>query len=177
VLSKQNIEAELSYAYLHAVAAQAGFGCKAGARHDDDAGVDAIVSEDRRRLAKESVLTSFDLHVQLKATYQTPVEQDGKYSFNLTIPRYDKLRNPAVNSARLLVVLYLPADANDWLTHSEEAMIARRCAYWVSLKNAPASINPKNQTVYIPRRQLLSPASLTALMTQLSKREEIHYEG
>ena len=40
-LSANNIEAELSYAYLHAVASKAGVGCKLGSRHDDNAGIDA----------------------------------------------------------------------------------------------------------------------------------------
>ena len=43
-LSPQNIESELSYAYLHAIAAHSGFGCKIGTRHDDNAGVDAILT-------------------------------------------------------------------------------------------------------------------------------------
>jgi hypothetical protein len=175
MLSEQNIEAELSYAYLHAVASRAGFGCKVGTRHDDDAGIDAIVSEDGRRLAADSVLTSFDVHVQLKATYQVPVEQAGAYSYSLTIPHYDKLRNPKVNSPRILVVLYLPADAAEWVAHSEESLIARRCAYWVSLRNAPASDNAKYQSVYIPRTQVLSADGLTAMMMRVSRREELAY--
>ena len=40
LLSNNNITAELSYAYLHAIAAKAGMSCKAGDRHDDGAGVD-----------------------------------------------------------------------------------------------------------------------------------------
>ena len=40
-LSMQNTEAELSYAYLYAIAGKAGMSCKAGDRHDDGHGVDA----------------------------------------------------------------------------------------------------------------------------------------
>jgi len=46
VLSDANIEAELSYAYLHAVASRAGFSCAVAERHLDDAGVDAVIRED-----------------------------------------------------------------------------------------------------------------------------------
>ncbi len=41
LLSVQNIESELSYAYLHAVAAQAGVSCTQGSRHEDNHGIDA----------------------------------------------------------------------------------------------------------------------------------------
>lgn len=86
MLTQQNIEAELSYAYLHAIATRGGFACEYAHRHLDDAGVDAIVREDGRRLAPDSVWTSFELHVQLKATFQSAVEQDRRYSYSVTIP-------------------------------------------------------------------------------------------
>jgi hypothetical protein len=70
LLSQQNIEADLSYAYLHLIAARGGFSCT--------------------------------------YTHQTPVEQDGYFSYSITVPRYDKLRRPQVNSPRILVVFYLP---------------------------------------------------------------------
>jgi hypothetical protein len=38
MLTEQNIEAELSYAYLHAVASRAGFSCEYTPRHADAAG-------------------------------------------------------------------------------------------------------------------------------------------
>jgi hypothetical protein len=80
-----------------------------------------------------------------------------------------------VSAPRLLVVLLLPEDANEWLRHSEEGLLAKRCAYWVSLRDAPESDNEVNQTVYIPKTQVLSPQSLTELMTRFSRREVIHY--
>jgi hypothetical protein len=159
------------------VAARGGFSCSYSDRHLDDAGVDAIVREDGRQLAADSVLTSFDVHVQLKATYQAPVERDGYYSYSLTVPRYDKLRKVHVNSQRILAVLYLPGDAEQWLSHSEDCLIARRCAYWVSLRSAPDSPNPAHQTIYIPIRQILSVDSLTELMKRCSRQEKINYES
>jgi len=69
MLTEQNIEAELSYAYLHAVASHAGFSCEYRNRHLDGAGVDATITEDNRKLASDSVLTSFSVDIQLKATY------------------------------------------------------------------------------------------------------------
>jgi len=177
MLSEQNIEAELSYAYLHAIASRGGFSCTYAHRHLDDAGVDAIVHEDGRRLAVNSQLTSFELHVQLKATFQLPAKQDNKFSYSLTVPRYDRLRSCRTNSQRILVVLYLPENAHEWLSHSQDGLVVKRCAYWVSLRNAPESANPKHQTVYLPCDQVLSIDSLTDLMRRISCREEINYAG
>lgn len=40
-LSNNDIENELSYAYLHAVAARSGIGCSLATRHEDNRGIDA----------------------------------------------------------------------------------------------------------------------------------------
>lgn len=52
---------------------------------------------------------------------------------------------------------------------------AKRCAYWVSLRGAPPSPNDITQTVYIPRNQVLSVDTLTAIMTRCSRDEEMLY--
>jgi hypothetical protein len=129
MLSEQNIEAELSYAYLHAVAIRGGFACSYTHRHLDDVGVDAQIHEDGRQLAADSVHTSFTLHVQLKATRVPPVEQNGRYSFNLKVGQYNRLRETRLAAPRIMVVFYLPPDPSEWLRHSEESLIAKRCAY------------------------------------------------
>jgi hypothetical protein len=178
MLTDANIEAELSYAYLHAVASRGGFACEWTSRHLDSAGVDAVICEDGRRLAPDSVLTSFEVHVQLKATYQKSALRDGRFSFSdLTVKQYDKLRNKHISSPRILVVLYLPENPSEWLGHSEDSLICKRCDYWVSLRSAPDSVNREYQTVYIPRRQVLSVEGLRELMTRFSRREWIDYEA
>ena len=66
-LSVENIESELSYAYLHAVAPRAGVCCEAAGRHEDNAGVVA-------RLVGWGPFPNggwrqeVDLKIQLKAT-------------------------------------------------------------------------------------------------------------
>lgn len=176
MLTENNFEAELSYAYLHAVAVRGGFSCSYTHQHLDDAGVDAQIHEDGILLAEDSVRTSFTLHVQLKATRVAPIERDGRFSFSLPLKQYNKLREPRLQSARILVVLYLPPNPAEWLQHSEDALIARRCAYWVSLRGAPPSDNPKHQTIHIPHNQPLSVVSLTDIMTRCSREEEILYD-
>lgn len=175
MLTEQNVEAELSYAYLHAIATRAEFGCSSAPRCLDDAGVDAQVNEDGRLLAADSIRTSFSLHVQLKATRVAPIEQEGRFSYSLPIRRYDRLRETRLLTPRIMVVLYLPEDPEDWLRHSEDALVAKRCAYWVSLRGAPPSANTGHQTVYVPRAQVFSVASLKEIMTRCSRDEELVY--
>src|SRR5262249_3391921 len=131
-LTVNDIEAELSYAYLHAVAARAGFGCEYAGRLSDSAGVDAYLRI-KERLAPDSLLTNFPIEVQLKATSKVPALEAGHYSYWLDdVKRYDELRLRNAPMPKVLVVLFLPEDPARWLDHSEDALIARRCAYWVS---------------------------------------------
>jgi hypothetical protein len=175
MLTEQNIESELSYAYLHAIASRAGIICESTGRHTDEAGVDVVLRV-KGKLAADSILTQFPVEVQLKATRQVPIEQNGKYSYSIKIKNYDELRSTNTGAPQLLVVLYLPADASTWLNHSEECLVTRRCAYWVSLRGAPPIDNQDSRTVYIPRANLLSVEFLRTLMTGFSKQEVLDYE-
>lgn len=174
-MTENDIMAELSYAYLHAVAARAGFGCKVGSRIDDGASVDAFVRVDER-MASGSILWNFDVEVQLKATKQTLSETNGRYSYFFKgIRRYDRLRDPGSPLPKLLVVLLLPDDPSQWLTLDENSLISRRCAYWVSLHGAPASDNDTGTTIAIPRSQLLTVDALRDVALQLSRQEDLLY--
>jgi len=141
----------------------------------DGAGVDATITEDGRKLAPNSLLTSFSVDVQLKATGRNLAEHNGLLSYSLGVTQYDKLRNVEVAAPRILVLLCLPEDPAEWLDISEDALVAKRCAFWVSLRGAPASSNATRQTICVPRANLLSPEGLTVLMTRFSRLEEIPY--
>jgi hypothetical protein len=133
MLSENDIKAELSYAYLHAVSAQAGFGCSAAPRHLDNAGVDAQV-DIRKRLHPDSQITSFSLHFQLKATSQNIAVVEGSCSYSLEVPHYDKLRDAGAYIPRFLVLFELPEAPEEWLNVCPEQLVARKCGRWVSLR-------------------------------------------
>jgi hypothetical protein len=173
----QNIEAELSYAYLHAVATRAGFICEVTGRHSDNAGIDAVLRVAEHALAEDSTLWDFTVEVQLKATSKCPSEKEGRYAYNdLPVKQYDKLRTTKTSTQRILVVLFLPEDAEQWLMHTKEHLMTRRCAYWVSLRGAPDSGNKRSRTVYLPKTNVLSMEGLDALMRRISREELIAYD-
>lgn len=175
-LSANDIEAELSYTYLHAVAAKAGVGCKTGSRHDDNAGIDAVLTG-WGPFPSGGYLEEVTLNVQLKATVKSPPAKGEHWSYSLRgIRRYDDLRNDAFSIPRILVVLFLPDNPNEWLQHTEDALTLRKCAYWVSLRGAEPSDNDKAQTVYLPKGQRFDPNGLLALMTRLSRNDIPRYQ-
>ena len=66
-----NVESELSYAYLHAVASRAAMACGEGNRHEDNNGVDAGITA-WGPFPGGGYLNEVDLKVQLKATVSIP---------------------------------------------------------------------------------------------------------
>ncbi len=168
-LSPPNIESELSYAYLHAVASHAGMACGVASRHEDNNGIDATLTA-WGPFQSGGYLTEVTIKVQLKATIAVPVDDGTNLSYFLKgINRYDDLRTETVSNARILIVMFLPPDAQEWLDHSTEQLALRRCAYWQSLRGAPSTSNGSGATVRLPKNQMFTVQALKGLATRLSQ--------
>ncbi|MBW0001263.1 MAG: DUF4365 domain-containing protein [Verrucomicrobia bacterium] len=127
--------------------------CSVSGRHEDNNGVDARVTA-WAPFDNGGYLTEVDLKIQLKATIQPPGDNGMHRSYFLAgVNRYDDLRAATVDVARILVVLFLPPDAAEWISHTEDELALRRCGYWVSLRGAAATSNRSGATVYIPKAQ------------------------
>lgn len=174
MLSDNDVKSELSYAWLHAVAARAGCECQATARHSDNRGIDARLMA-AGRFGPAPSLTLFDVYVQLKATSEELSPRRGLIPFDLEVPQYDRLRVTTVASPWLLVVLQLPAEPTRWLSCSPQGLSLRRCAWWVSLHGAPEAQGTHTQRVYIPRRNRFTVETLHELLPQFAREERIPY--
>ena len=177
-LRDTDVEEQLSIAYLHAVCAHARM-CKGDAtRLEDNAGIDATVtawfpSQDDTSEDSEEV----DIKIQLKATKIPPIQTNTHFSYSLEKKHYDTLRKRRLVSARILVVMFLPPQFDDWLHHSHDRLALQRCAYWVSLRGAESSINAGSQTVYLPKSQPLNSQTLNDLASRCSRRDFPFYES
>lgn len=162
-----DVEAELSYAFLHAVAAQAQAECKATPRLSDNRGVDAHLTSwgPFPPNAKKEV----DLKVQLKATIAIPSDHGTHLSYTLKqVAHYNDLRAETYAVPRILVVLFLPREKDEWLKVTSDSLAIQRSAYWVSLSGASA-VTSASVTVHIPKKNLLTPDALKALLADLSQ--------
>ena len=159
---------QLSVAYVHAVAARAGYACQVITIDDDSIDVQLAA---RGRVHEKSVLRSPKIDVQLKATAQ-PILAEDHLAFPLPLKNYNDLREEVL-VPRLLVVLYLPEDDTMWLEQSEDKMISRHCAYWRSLLGQPETTNQTSVTVHLPREQCLTVSSLRELMEKVSRKEAL----
>lgn len=174
-LDPRDIESELSYAYLHAIASHAGVGCKWSTRHEDNRGIDAQLVA-WGPFDNGGYLREVSLHVQLKATVQVPADDGTHLSYFLQgTAQYDDLRADNYAIPRFLVVLFLPENSAHWLTHTPEQLAIKNCAYWVSLAGAPGTENTSGVTVKIPKAQVLNAQGLRSICTRLSHRDIPQY--
>lgn len=156
---------EFSYAYVHAVASHAGFFCEK--RLVDINSVDVTIRSDHYVSAESKMCPVIDF--QLKAT-STHDFNNGDLSFPLKVKNYHELRGEA-SVPILLIVFLIPKNVRDWLEHSEEQLITRKCAYWCNLKGFPGMGNTDEVTVHIAQKNLFSPGSLKELMLRASKND------
>jgi hypothetical protein len=157
LLHQSGRQESLSEAYVHAVAAAAGYTTAAYNRDMIKADV----------LIQAGGYLSPLLAIQLKATIRLrPVlAQDGEeFSFQLDAATYEVLRSPG-QIPRLLVVMDLPRSEDEWVSITTEELVMRHCAYWLSLKDAPAT-NRTAPTVRIPKSHVFDVPGIRQLMEQ-----------
>jgi hypothetical protein len=171
----KDIESELSYAYLHAVASQAKATCKIANRLEDNRGIDAQLTS-WGPFNNGGDLVEVDVKVQLKATIAAPTEKSGFLSYVLSdIEKYNDLRRSQYAVPRILVVLFLPREPEKWLVSTDDELTLRNAAYWVSLAGADSSANSTSVTVYLPKSQRLTPEALVDVFSRLSRQEQLPY--
>lgn len=151
---------QFSIAYLHAIASVAGY--RTAEPNVDDDSIDWCVKArgiyGRRR--------SPQLDLQLKCTERLP-NKNGSFGFPLSEKNYSDLRGDDVHVPRILVVVFVPDDIDSWLDQSEERLLMKHCAYWVSLRDAPETSNLKRVTVRLPRTNLFTVSALGSMMQRI----------
>ena len=176
MLSNNDIESELSYAYLHAVAAKAGMTCVVAGRHSDNRGVDARISAFGP--FSGGYLTDVNIDIQLKATASEQIaKSDSMYYDFKGISQYDKLRDETTEITRILVVLFLPSNCEEWLLCSESELVLKRCAYWASLIGMPDTDNTTSIRLTLPRKNLLTPAALQQIADKIARRDRPRWDA
>jgi hypothetical protein len=174
-LDDNDIKSELSYAYLHAVTARAGCECQVSLRHSDYRGIDARIMVSGE-FGPPPARTLFGVYIQLKATSRQLKPARGKIPFDLEVGQYNRLRIKTSGNPWLLVLLLVPASAREWLKCSPQALTLKRCAYWVSLYEAPATMNQDTQRIHIPQKNRFTVAALTELPHRFAREEVVTYE-
>lgn len=159
---------QFSIAYVRAIASVAGYSVE---KPEVDA--DSIDLRITQCGGEDDTYPDIEgLGVQLKCTYaHTPNEEQGCIKFPLSIKNYNDLRRNNM-SPRILVVVHTPKDLAGWLAHSDDSLTLYHSAYWVSLRNHPATQNTNNITIDVPLNQRFTVDGLVRIMDLLATGEK-----
>lgn len=109
------------------------------------------------------------IEFQAKASSQELLQKH-HLAFPLSIKNYNDLRAEVI-VPRLLIVVLMPEQQDDWLDHSEEKLCLRHCGYWLSLAGQPDTENTATVTVHLPRQQQFNSEALHTLMMRAERGE------
>ena len=153
LLTDNDIEEAVSSAYAQAIAAAAGM--VVALRHFDRDGIDITFETGGDQRPK--------LDAQLKATINLEKNAAGIYRFPCPRKTYDLLRIQT-QVPRILIILHLPDDKNDWVKCTPQNLILKNCAYWTNLNGAPVTENETSVTVDVSPDNIFHVEGLKKLM-------------
>jgi hypothetical protein len=157
---------QFSIAYVRAVASVAGF---AASKPDVDDDSEDLILAGR---VVDGIPSRPKIALQLKCTSEDVLRQD-EVVYPLRRKNYDELKLTGLMVPRLLVVVHIPESEDEWLQHSEDGLVLRRCGYWVSLLGMPETTNTSQVAVRLPRTNVFDVAGLRSLMVRAARKEPL----
>lgn len=152
----------LQIGYLHAVAAAAK--CSIATPNPDKRLDWLVTHQSSSHTAGDDEVT---LKLALKATTTVPANPTGNsFSFTLKNEHLEYLTylQPTVN--RILVVMLLPSNIDDWIIAHSNYLELRHCCYWVNLSGHPITGRDRT-TIRIPTNQLFDDRALCGIMARI----------
>jgi hypothetical protein len=167
MMTQNDIEEALSRAYVFAVAGRAGVNISGSVK---DYGTDGTF---KRVIIFEGNLmeNGFPLDFQLKASIDCKIEPNFVV-YDMKADAYQKLayRRNNGSTPQILILLALPPDAEQWMGHSEDALLIRQCCYWY-LVDKDFTENTSSVRIRIPRSQQFTTGALEELLTKAESGE------
>jgi hypothetical protein len=151
-----------SLAWVHAIAASAGVGIGSITPDINSLDVHFLSPDDGDNAGSCS-------HVQIKSTADVlPRNDAGDITYGLRHKDYDRLRR-RTTVPRLLVVLEVPKEPEQWLSCSSDQLVMNASARWASLRGADATNYAPTSSipVALPAANIFTPNALRANMASL----------
>ena len=164
MLPINDIEEGLSEAYVKAICSMAGY--NTGKSHKDF-GFDITVKDIIQRASGRTVESGFNLDIQIKATKNFR-QNHASIIYDLKNKTYNDLTDNSSPTPRILVVLCLPQNQDEWIGQDIDSLILKKCAYWHYLGGqTPVDDNESTTAVYIPKSNPFTVENLNKLMDSI----------
>lgn len=153
---------QFSVAFVRAVAAAAGFAVSQHSVDDDSIDIGFVAGGALRKRPR--------IEAQLKCSADDTL-RSSDFSFRLSQKNHNDLCAESL-VPRILIVVRIPPDLGDWLILNEERLLARHCAYWLSLAGRE-EVTAATVTVRMLRAQIFDASALTGLMARAEAGETL----
>ncbi len=154
---------QLQLGYIRTVAAAAG--CNIVGVPEVDEGIDIVLSHKSNAHNGSGAVY---LEVQLKSTAAFAGDVPEFVSSQMRRDRYDEFRSDTPNMDRILVIMSMPDNAEDWLRASHDYLEVRHCAYWVNLRGE-GEVSATKPTVKAPTLNVFDDVALCAIMARIGQ--------
>lgn len=159
---------QFSYAYIYAIASTAGYSFQIAAKPLDFDGIDIILAGS----GEEGLIRYPRLELQVKCT-SLNVISDEIIRYPLAVKNYNDLRVENIQTPRLLVIVVVPEQLDNWLSQSQQELCLKYCGYWVSLRGKSPTENQTTITVSLPRQNIFNVEALKNLMQRIGAGETL----
>ncbi|TWT95369.1 hypothetical protein Pla108_35170 [Botrimarina colliarenosi] len=105
------------------------------------------------------------IDAQLKCTAGPTPTAD--FAFPLPVKNYRDLKPTNIAISRILIVLVVPEEINDWAICSAANLELRYSAYWVNLYGEPDTPNTSTISVTLPLANQFTCAAVEAMMDRV----------
>jgi hypothetical protein len=161
-IARPSQQEQFSDAFLLAIAA--GAGCAVGRPSPDNDSVDWTLSCRLPRRPK--------IDIQLKST-SAGGGSEKEIRYRLKAKNCRELSLPDLVVPRLLVLVVVPEDVEDWLCFSPRSLTLHKAAYWLSLAGGKKLSNSKSFMVSIPGSNLFTSEVLRHFMKKVEAGEPL----
>ena len=172
MLTENDIKEALSRAYVQAICGMSGYNYSTDCK---DYGFDFTIKGIIQRLSGKHCPSGLNLDIQIKATKNFEIN-DTHVKYQLKNKNYNDLaQNMNGGTKRILIVLLLPENKQEWLSQDVDSLIIKKCAYWLCLEGMPLKENEESATtIQIPKQHIFSVDNLNIIMAQIQSRGDLN---
>ncbi|MDS3860130.1 DUF4365 domain-containing protein [Thermosynechococcaceae cyanobacterium BACA0444] len=160
-----------SYAYIYALASQAGFTFNQEPKGLDNIGIDICV-KDPLRLYN---LPPCQFYAQVKCVRKTKlIRNKNGIFYGIKKKYYDSLTKSRPYNTILLFVVVVPDDPRNWIDIDELSIIVKHNCYWFCFQDHPLSNHnhkDSKKNIQLFETNLLTPESFPLLMQKIADGE------
>lgn len=170
MLTKQHIQEGLAISYVMAVANRAGVVCDVKPQFDYK--VDGTFSGIIQFPNGDYCNNGFKIDFQLKSSTNVEIK-DSLVAYDLEMKNYRDLIRTDYGTPRILILLKLPKNEEEWLNLDQDRMILKNCAWWFSLRALENSENKETKRIFIPVENVFDVTAINNLMERVEGGEKL----